>query len=81
METQSLQNKNNVIYYKLKPRLFEGRYLQFYHKYLGHIFANDSLHDDGHILLRCVDQPALTVDRFIHVNDLEKIEVADAETK
>jgi hypothetical protein len=70
-----------MVFYKLKPKLFQGKGEPFYRPFKDHLFKNVSLHDDGHILLECVDDEALTVDRFIHVDDLEKIESAEAEEK
>lgn len=67
--------------YKLKPRLFQGKNRPFYKHFEGHIFKNASLHDDGHILLDCVDNPALTFNQFIHVDDLNVIEVVEGEAK
>jgi hypothetical protein len=61
--------------------MFEGYRAPFYQTFKAHLFRNDSLHSDGHILLSCVDNPALTFNQFIHVDDLEKIESAEAEEK
>ena len=67
--------------FTLKPRLLQGKSRPFYEHFEGHIFRNDSLHDDGHILLACVDNPALSFNQFIHVDDLDVIEMTEAEVR
>ena len=65
--------------YSLKQSFVtDEKFKPFYGKFAGHLFKNVSLHDDGHILLECVDCPALTVDRFIHVDYLDKVETVEA---
>lgn len=67
--------------YTLKKRMFEGINRAHYKHFEGHIFKNASLHSDGHILLDCVDDPALTINQFVHVDDLDVVEVTEAERK
>lgn len=67
--------------YTLKPHLLTGKNRPFYQHFEGHIFKNDSLHEDGHIALSCVDNPTLIFNQFIHVDNLDKVESVEAIAK
>jgi len=67
-----------LLQYKLKQHCFEPPYSPYYDKYKGHTFiivdymAEDELRQ--HVKIKCIDDPNMTCDRYVHTFDLEEIQ-------
>lgn len=62
---------------KFKDYVFEEPFREYYLKYYGHNFIVDHFHPDDeekeHVWLKCITDPSLIVDGYVHYHDLEYI--------
>lgn len=66
----------SVSAYKFKEYVYD-RYKPFYDTYKGHLFTIDhtSKEDEGHVWLECMTDCDISVSGYVHLEDLEKIEI------
>ena len=64
--------------YKFNDYVYEDPYIPFYDAYVGHEFVIDHFMEEDerkeHVWLKCVSDPSIIVDGYVHFYDLVEIE-------